>query len=158
MRALTRSVRNLLRRSLTMRCPDCQKFVSYSGDETPELDGSIELDESTGSITATVRIHKDCGECGTELKEATLELEASADDAFMKAHGPDAEGEHELQFDEMAEPEATETRDNPGRPARYQKTLFGATLDVTVTCSTCGDETHVTLADSVPASSLDECC
>jgi hypothetical protein len=59
-----------------MRCPDCNKFVSFD-EADPEVN---DLDVSdNGSVTASVRIVNTCAECGTELKEAMLELEESPD-------------------------------------------------------------------------------
>ena len=52
------------------RCPDCNKFVSYD-------DGDVDVqseDVESGEVRVEVRIVKTCAECGTELKEATLEL------------------------------------------------------------------------------------
>lgn len=140
-----------------MRCPECNKFASYAGDETPELE-SIEVDQTSGTVTAQVRIHKDCADCSTELKEASLELETDLPEAFVTLHCDSETGVHELVVDETVEPEPIEEYDNPGRPARYQKTYYGATLETTVTCTECGDSVTVTLTDKVPASAMDECC
>jgi len=57
-----------------MRCPDCNKFVSFEENE-PEVE-SIDVDGDR-NVTATVRIVNSCGECGQELKEATLDMEKS---------------------------------------------------------------------------------
>lgn len=52
------------------RCPDCNKFVSYD-------DGDVDVqseDVESGEVRVEVRIVKTCAECGTELREATLDL------------------------------------------------------------------------------------
>lgn len=140
-----------------MRCPECNKFASYAGDETPELE-SIEVDQMSGTVTAQVRIHKDCADCSTELKEASLELKTDIPEEFVALHCGSAPGVHELVVDETVEPEPIEEYDNPNRPLRYQRTYYGATLETTVTCTECGDSATVTLTDKVPASAMDECC
>ena len=51
-----------------MRCPDCNKFVSFDEGE-PKVQ-SIEID--TSGVKCEVRIVMNCGECGQELKEAIV--------------------------------------------------------------------------------------
>lgn len=53
------------------RCPDCNKFVSYDTDQEPEVD--VDIDED-GQVTGTVRIFDACAECGTELRETTIDI------------------------------------------------------------------------------------
>lgn len=54
------------------RCPECNKFVSY--DEIEAELGSDSFRE--GHLCIGVRLMLPCCECGEELKEAYLELEA----------------------------------------------------------------------------------
>jgi len=138
-----------------MRCPDCNKFVPYSGDEEPEVE-SVDLDVDSGTVTAEVRLHKDCAECGMELKEITFSLEGDVPKEFYDEHHDDGKGKHLLEADEETV-EQTERTDNPGRPARYQRHYYGVSLEVVITCS-CGETCSVTLTDDAPASALDECC
>lgn len=58
------------------RCPDCNKFVSFEEVE-PEVN-SLEVD-SSGYVTAEIRIVNECADCSTELREANLDLSANAD-------------------------------------------------------------------------------
>ena len=55
-----------------MRCNDCGKFVSYD-EGTVEVQ-SVDLEGT--QLTAEVRVALPCAECGTELKETILTLEA----------------------------------------------------------------------------------
>jgi len=129
-----------------MRCPDCEKFVSYAGEEEPEQE-LIELND--GEIQAEVRIHKDCAECGSELKEATLNMQAELSAAFQAAHQGAG---HDLQIDETPQWIATERTEGKGRGL---KTFYGASAAVTVKCS-CGASEEVAVEDDIPASTMDE--
>ena len=64
-----------------MRCPDCNKMVSY-GDPTTEVnDEEISAqkeegkNEFSGTVNFNVRLVLPCADCSTELKETTLEFE-----------------------------------------------------------------------------------
>ena len=142
-----------------MRCPDCNKFVSFDTDNDPEVDS---VDYQSGEVTASVRIVNVCAECGTEMKEATLELSEDVSDVVDEhvraCHELNAEGEdisgHEITADEGSAERTMRTEGS----GRYTKTFYGVTLDVTLTCD-CGKWTHdVQLSDDVQASSMDECC
>ncbi len=67
-----------------MRCPDCNRFVSQEAGE-PEVDDST----SDMQVSLSVRIVQNCAECGTELKEATLEIERDLDEEVGEAHSTD---------------------------------------------------------------------
>lgn len=127
-----------------MRCPDCQKFVGLEFQE-PEVQS---LEVSDTSVTANIRIVRNCADCGNELKEATLEMEQDLEqEALDHLATP---GEHELSVDE----DSTEGLEEGG--GRYKKSYFGATVQFTVRCS-CGEfEFSGELSDKVPASGMDE--
>lgn len=134
-----------------MRCPDCNKFVAYDIEVEPEVT-SLEIDED-GHVTASVTRTLGCGECGTELKSAEIELEGDNDDVTEHLK---REGTHELIIeDESVEP--TDRTDGKGRPARYTRTYYGVRLSYRVTCS-CDDKwaAEGDLEDDVQASSMDE--
>lgn len=57
-----------------MRCPDCSKFVSMDMSY-PELESNLEFDTEMQTVTGTVRIERNCAECGTPLKEGQLDAE-----------------------------------------------------------------------------------
>lgn len=61
-----------------MRCPNCNKFVSYDGSEEPEESGEFEV-AHTGDRSVTVTGSADrllnCADCGTELKRGNLEFD-----------------------------------------------------------------------------------
>lgn len=142
-----------------MRCPDCNKFVSNEEAE-PEVDSVEYVD---GSVTASVRIHNDCAECGTELSEATLDLEQDISDEIEKHVCAKREAEQEPEF-EVSEDGAERTsrsgyyKKGVWVPSggRYAKTFYGAEIQATVTCGHCQETVAtVSLADEVQASSMD---
>lgn len=134
-----------------MRCPDCNKFVGYDAEEEPEVE--IEVDEN-GLVTGSVRIVNKCAECGTELKEATLELEVDLSEECKEHHGDG----HELSVEATNVERTEDSRGpKPSTPARYRKTFYGATLEAVVTCS-CAEDFSASeeWKDEVQASAMDE--
>lgn len=157
------------------RCPDCNKFVSLetnepeedsieidseptatSSEESEESEGSgaegetVEPSENkpeprTGHISATYRIVRVCADCGTELKEATIEMEEDVE--IPAGHEGD---DHELEI----EGEAESTEKGGGR---YAKSFYGVHVHYTVSCS-CGAAGLLEgdLEDEVAASHMDE--
>lgn len=133
-----------------MRYPDCNKFASMEmGD--PEAD-SVDFD-GEGTISANVRIHRDCTDCGTELKEASFDAEITLDEgqlAWVKEHS--GEG-HSIDCEEMG-CEATERTTGSNRGL---ESFYGFSLVVQLTCSCKGDPSpEITLEDDVQASHMDE--
>ena len=136
-----------------MRCPDCNKFVSNEENE-PEVE-SVEYNE--GSVTASVRIVNACADCGTELTEATFEMEASV------VVPPEHTGEgHEISAEETGCKRTSRSGYYDKRKGvwvdkfgRYAKTLYGASVDVRLTCSCGAWEEDVTLSDEIEASGMD---
>lgn len=138
------------------RCQDCNKFTGQEAGD-PEVN-SIEIDED-GHITADVRIVVNCADCGTEMKSADLSLEGDMNPEILAKHqGEDHELEAEEESSEaIDEYQTTDAKGKPIKNMRYQKHLYGARLEVSVTCS-CSKEVidTVTLEDSVPSSQMDE--
>jgi len=134
-----------------MRCPDCNKFTGLEMRE-PEVTQDPEID-ADGHVTAEVRIVRECSDCGTELKEASLSLEGDVEAELVKEHS--GEG-HELSV-EQEDVEATE-RNTPAKKPRYSKAFFGAEMTVAVICSCKDDEpvAKVHMSDEVQASAMDE--
>lgn len=128
-----------------MRCESCAKFVSLEMAE-PEVE-SLDI-EDDGSVHATVRIVRNCVECGDELKESTLEMEDDIGDVAQDHEGDDCEL--------MIEEGALEAIEEGG--GRYAKSYFGATLGFIVTCSCKGEEPIYSgeLSDKVAASEMEE--
>lgn len=106
-----------------MRCPDCNKFVSY--DEPDVEVSNLEADEDF--VRLDIRVSLRCAECGTDLKEADIEVVADYD-------GP----EHEKNdCDVTAEETDCEPDVKVVGSGRYAKTFYGARVGVRVTCA-CG--------------------
>ena len=152
-----------------MRCPDCNKFVSY--DEPQAEDVEVSLAGKAVSVDATVRLN--CQDCGTTLKESTFNVEKE----FEHECKPDAERENTWkpdedfkEGDEVFEIEAEgdaegtsrlQTTDSKGKPiksSRYMKQFYGFSIEPEIKCRKCGETFSVSLTDESQASSFDECC
>ena len=137
-----------------MRCPDCNKFVSFD-EADPEVN-TLGIDED-GQVNAEVRIVNTCADCGTELKEITFEMEHDHQHDVVNHKG---EG-HELSIEE----DGSERTSRSGyflkgkfvpKGGRYAKTFYGAKVDYSVQCS-CGKlALSGSVEDDAQASSMDE--
>lgn len=145
-----------------MRCPDCNKFVSFE-EADPEVD-CLDI-RGDGAVTATVRIINTCAECSQELTEATFDLESDAACEAVEAHKCTTSPQPEQRSFEAEEYECERTGRSgyykkgkwvPGF-GRYAKTFYGAQLTVTVKCSACQEVVGepVVLTDDVQASAMD---
>jgi len=111
------------------RCPDCNKFVSIEMAEpewtsTPEAEG--------GNISGEVRLVQTCAECGTELAEANLPVEAE--------HELKHEDGCKLAKDDNAELEVDYEAVNNDRmegKGRGAKHFYSADISLVVTCPEC---------------------
>lgn len=137
-----------------MRCPDCNKFVSFEENDA-EVD-SLDV-SSDGVVTATARIVNACGDCGQELKEATLDLEA---DHSSECGDHNGEG-HDLSVEENGSERTSRSgyfKKGEFVPAsgRYAKTLYGVEVGYKIECL-CGElEIEGSMSDEVQASGMDE--
>jgi len=153
-----------------MRCPQCEKFTSLEmGD--PELE-SINLDADLGdgklgsaAVTATVRIVRTCGECGDELKEATLELEGESGEIDVSDHASvkkQPDGTEQPAWNPGCELQVEEEDVSPIEEGggRYKKSYFGATVSYKITCACQKDKAapihEGELSDKVAASAMEE--
>ena len=149
-----------------MRCSDCNKFVSFDTEQEPEIDISVDDD---GVVNGTVRIVNTCAECGTELKEGTFDLEVDLSGAIadhreehrQKSDKDGAVAGHtslEVEDDGGSRFEDSVTTDRRGKKItnpRYMKHLYGAEVEIKVTCE-CGEVFTDTWRDSLAGSSMDE--
>lgn len=126
------------------RCQDCAKFVSYDTETDPEVE-NVEISDD-GTVTATVRIHNDCAECGTEMTETTFDIDEQAD---VADHAEDS-SKCSLTVEEDLVERAIKT-DGQGR---WTRTYYGAHVIFNVEC-TCGYETTVDWTDYIQASGMD---
>jgi DNA-directed RNA polymerase subunit RPC12/RpoP len=134
-----------------MRCPDCNKFVSFDTEEDPDVTTNV---DATGEIGVEVRIVNKCSECGTELKEASFESVIEMPDAaeHAESHGKKFTG-FEVTNEDCSR---SEDRRPKGRPARYTKQFYGYELEVTIQCGDCGEEFKGECSDMIQASGMDE--
>jgi len=132
-----------------MRCPSCNKFVSY-GDGRVDV-GEIEVDDESGLVTAQVELALDCGECGDDLKGTSFDLSAE-DDGTIRGHLA-TPGPHELAV-EADEGSKTDRQEGVGR---YAKTFYGVEVEYEVTCARHPEwSASGTLSDDCQASGMDE--
>ncbi len=143
-----------------MRCPDCNKFASMDFSD-PELEGDIDVDVvyeknaagvgvGSGTVKCEVHLTRVCADCGTDLKEANLELEAEFD---PPPPNDDPDTEHDFEATET-DVSGTERYEGKGRGL---KSFFGAEVSFTVKCSCgCGFEHEGTMTDEIQASHMDE--
>ncbi len=147
-----------------MRCPDCNKFVSY--EDPPECEvQSCEVVEK--SVEMTVRVILKCADCGNELKDAEIEGEAEIEHQCSepeKFEKMDDDG-HEMftlegDYDAATEPDSrTEQKDRNGRTiklARYMKTYYGFKADLDVKCNCCEEAFKVEMNGEEQASGFNE--
>jgi hypothetical protein len=153
-----------------MKCPNCNKFVSY--DEPQAEVQSVEVDSEAKTIHAAVTVSLNCQECGEPLKDAEIEAEVS----FQHECKPETERPKEqkpnpdyMEDDEQFEVEndgdaegtsRMETKDRHGKPiklARYIKIFYGFTLETELRCLKCGEVFVVSLEGEEQASSFNEC-
>jgi hypothetical protein len=162
-----------------MRCPSCQKFVSYGEPEVEVTDYAEEADDDT--VTAEVQVSLACQECGEALKEATLEAQGQVahecdlgdvvkhllsqnqdDPTKVGADDVDAAvADRVFDVDEVtADPlERTQDTDAKGKKItnpRYQKQFYGATVEWAVTCGACQEKLTVTAEVEEQASAFEE--
>jgi len=104
------------------RCPECNKFCSLEMEE-PELD-SCEADE--GVLYVNVRLLKNCADCGTEVREAYLELEIP----FVL---PDHDEDDDMTFEIEEEP-VLENEEKCIGKGRYMRTEHGVSGTARVKC------------------------
>jgi hypothetical protein len=139
-----------------MRCPDCQKFVSYDEGEV-EIE-SEEIDDD-GLVRITVRVPLPCAECGQDLKEAAIEVEEQIEHDCEKYY-EDPEGEiYTLDNVDAEFHSRRQTKDRHGKPIksyRYQKQFYGAEITGDVTCNRCGEEIAFSATAEEQASYFDE--
>lgn len=139
-----------------MRCPDCNKFVPYDDSQEPEH--NLDVDD-TGHVTGDVRIVLPCGECGTELKEYSFDIDIQAE-IDHKCEGEDPDYSVEVSSVELTTQSDCGINKRTGKPnkfnPRYATTYYGFSLTGEVRCS-CGKATiEFTAEDKVSASSMDE--
>jgi hypothetical protein len=120
-----------------MRCPDCNKFVSLEFED-PEVE-NLQVEhippETTDQgvphmflITGSVRLVRNCGECGQELKEATLEIEQEVElgEDVPARDWAEFAKTHDLDDAYVDESPAVDQIEEGG--GRYAKSYFGASI------------------------------
>lgn len=138
-----------------MRCPDCNKFVSY-GEMEIEID--TEIDGDTVTVSGTLILP--CGNCGIQLKSLDVSDQIEITHDCQDGSAPLAPGADAYALD-SAEGDPTERRqstDAKGKPipVRYQKTYYGADIRVVVKCNRCAELIELSAAIEDQTSSFEE--
>jgi hypothetical protein len=136
------------------RCNDCNKFVGFEQAD-PEDNLDIEAgdrDTATGIQTATIngdiRIVLQCSECGTDLREANIDV----DESVEFTHEPkDCDGDLEIDVDSDS---SNDRYEGKGRGAKH---FYGADVEVTISCSKCKATVSHSFSVEEQSSSFDEC-
>ena len=152
-----------------MRCPDCNKFVSYDEPQCEVV--SVELDGD--SVRASVTVQLNCQECSQILKDAEIEAETTIEhickpeaerekDQKPDPDYKDGDDQFEVESDGDAEGSSRlEDKDRNGKQikySRYMKTFYGFTLYTEIRCRKCGEVFTVSLKGEEQASGFNECC
>jgi len=146
-----------------MRCPDCNKFVSFDEPQC-ELQS---VDVSGEEVTAQVSIRLNCAECGNTLKDAEVEALATIVHTCEADGKPDEgwkEGDEQFEVENDGEPEGCDRyqdKDRHGKPiksSRYMKHFYGFTLETGLHCCKCGENFGINLEGEEQAGSFNECC
>ena len=135
-----------------MRCPDCNKFVSFDSEGEPEID----VDVSGTSVVGSARITNNCAECSTELKEASFDI--SEDIPGAEDHS-ECDGELSTEVEDAERIDRLEDRTRTGKPIknmRYMKHMYGASATIKVTCDKCDFEAEISWSGEVSGSGMDE--
>ena len=141
-----------------MRCPDCNKFVSFEEQDT-EI-SSLELHED-GSISGEVRLANNCQDCGTELKEGYCEIEDSlANIKEVFEHKCDEElltPEKKAMGPGWSMEESDSYRDQryEGK-GRGTRTFYIGIVNVELTCDRCDEIVQHELQCELQASAMEE--
>jgi hypothetical protein len=159
-----------------MKCPDCPLITAHD-DADPETE-DVEDSEGSQEITVTVRRIRVCSDCGTELKEAQLEITGTPTFTgptdkngkqkfkdYDPDHCPHRKGdeagpcEFEWEAPDAENTDRVQTKDRHGKPikrSRYMTTYYGVSVTVEGTCQRCGATASFSGEDDIPASGMDE--
>lgn len=120
-----------------MRCPDCNKFVSFD-----EPVGEIEYAEiNDARLNVCARIVLCCAECNAELRQSSFEEEH---DLECDHDGKEGEYEFDVTSEEATAGERMQATDKKGKPvkARFQKKFYTLEYTIHVSCS-CGKDQEI---------------
>lgn len=131
-----------------MRCPECGKFAKYAEPGVEALDFGVEDERCTAEVQVTLI----CAEDDTELKQGTLEASGDFQHTcdlekvvafLLKSTSVDTLGADDVDKAVADRDfEAIDCEVEPLENTGSKKSLYGATVKWTVSCSAC-DETIV---------------
>ena len=140
-----------------MRCPNCNKFVSYD-EPSVEVDAQPSNDDS---VDLNIRIVLPCAECSEELKEAVFDEsidivhECSAADVVL----PEGDEVFEVEDAEGVGTDRVENKTKDGKIIknyRYMKKFYGADVTVTLKCNRCKETFDLNVQVEEQASGFNE--
>lgn len=136
-----------------MRCPDCNKFVSYGEAEIQSVEDQGELKGGRIAIEAEITIP--CGECGTALKEGRVEGELkTALPAWCTCETAEkwewVDGPEGKPFER-----AVISVGKKGRPLKKHINEYGATITGKIHCEGCQQSVDVSFeTDTLSAAAM----
>jgi phage FluMu protein Com len=142
-----------------MRCPECNKFVSYEDPpEAEEQSTEIGFDDegNEGKVEGLIRIVLRCADCSTELRDADIDYEQT----FEHECKGEEVGDWSAEFDSaegFSRLEDTDSRGKKIRSVRYMKTFYGADVSISAVCPKCGETVQIDVRVEEQASSFNEC-
>lgn len=125
------------------RCPDCNKFVGIEMAE-PELELEVDND---GLVTGTVRMVQTCADCGSELAEASMDVEVQVE----LTHAEGCKKESGLEVED----ESAENDDRYEGKGRGRKHFYVASVTGNVKCGDCEAVAHLETSVEEQASSFE---
>ena len=127
-----------------MRCSSCARFVSR--EPTAEWDTEPEINSEDRLISAGIRLILACATCGEELADAVVEAEVSVN---LKPVEMDEVFDDDIQ---VSDDHIGSDKDGKPYPARYQKPIYWASVELTVYNKNDGSESVYLITDPIQAS------
>lgn len=137
-----------------MRCPDCNKFVSFGEAECE----NESVDTSGSNVEVQVTVNLPCGDCGTTLKSASIEASGEIEHTCpgSEREGPDFEVEDEGSPSGTDRYQTTDRHGKPIKNSRYMRHYYGFETEVEVKCNRCGETVTVQVSGEEQASAFEE--
>lgn len=138
-------------------CSGCNKFASISEGATVDVEDS-RIEEDTVTVEVRVPLESVC--CGEVMAESRMTWEREVTEEDHKCEAPLDPDQERYSVDDAnatftTEVQTTDRNGKPIRNPRYQRTYYGAAIEVTVRCNACGDTFTVTGDITEQASSFE---
>lgn len=140
-----------------MRCPECNKFVSFDMEGDPLEDGvAVDAD---GVVTVDATVENVCEQCNTTLTSASLTVEIAAFKADVQLHKTSCAARLDVDHTDLQRHNSMLMTGKNGKPLKPSgwRQMCGVEATVNLVCRTCdhdfGSETGI---ESILASAMEE--